>query len=989
MLKLHVHYKNFKFVTLYDSGSNFSLINSKIIKYLDDKIESVCDSFSTLNGTSKCNGRVKLRIKIGNIEKILEFFIIDENRFKYDMLLGLDGIKAFRLKQNQQLRITQEEEEERVLKIEDDAKLNVIDKEEVIRRIYNVEEEEDENLDRDKRSKITRLLNENISSFAIDKYDVGRVKNNEAHVKLTVEKYVSRRPYRTTAADRREIEEQVKRLLDAKLIVESNSPFASPVTLAYKKEENRKSRLCIDFTALNKLVVPESYPFPRIEDLLDRTYSCKYFTTLDINSAFWSIPIRVEDRSKLAFITQEGHYEFNVLPFGFRNAPCIFQRILSNILRRNNLNNFCVNYIDDLLIFSESFEEHIQHVQKVLEVIRNEGFKLKFSKCKFAKRKVVYLSHVLQEGRVSPVRDNLIGIKDFPTPTTVTQVRQFLGKLNYWLKFIGDRVNRLEPLHRLLKKKNNFDWTNECEWAFKDLKQYLCSEPVLQIFNPNKMIYIQTDASGVGVGGILKQEGEDGILHPCAYFSKKIPIRTRKEPAIVLECLAIKECIMYWFYYLMGNEFIVLSDHKPLENLRVKSRPDEKLGDMIVYLSQFNFKIVYQKGKDNIEADALSRNPVLEHFCEEEIIYTSNLLTLEEIREDQQLSDKEKNKLKFKIKNGKKRITITRKLANRLIDKVHKEFGHIGQNKILAMIRPKYHIRDIDKLVKEYCNKCDICLMNKSRIKQTKYELKKLGPPTEPYEVMSLDTIGGFNNCRSPKKYLHLLIDHFTRFCWMITSKSQTAEDFINLMNLVDKSIPIKTLLVDKYSGITSNTFKKYIKSRNINLLFTSTDCPTSNGNIERANQTITNRLRCKFYEKKGSWPTLARECIDEYNRSIHTTTGFAPKYLLTGEETMLSPIDSESNLEADRRKANEKSREDFERNRERLNKGDETKFEENDLVYVQDSSKLNRSKLEPIRTGPHKVIRQVSPQMYEIDTNKRTPKLIHRKKLTPLFEKK
>lgn len=355
------------------------------------------------------------------------------------------------------------------------------------------------------------------------------VKDYEAHIDLIEDKYCYKRPYRCTVEDRREIEDQIRKLLNKKLIEESYSPFAAPVTLAYKKEEQKKSRLCIDFRDLNKLIVPQSQPFPLIEDLMVKTVNSRYFTTLNIYSAFWSIPLKVQDRHKTRFITQEGHFQWTCLPFGLKTAPAIFQRILSNIIRKHNLTNFAVNFIDDILIFSKTFEEHITHVSELLEAIIKEGFRLKFSKCRFANSYAEYLGHRIENNSVKPLKDYLIAVKKFPTPETRKNVRQFLGKINFHHNFIPNSATILDPLHNLLRKDVKFCWSKECQDSFEKVKSLMCSEPVLKIFDPDIPIEIYTDASIKGVGAVLKQEDENGHKKPVAYFSKKIDRCTKEK----------------------------------------------------------------------------------------------------------------------------------------------------------------------------------------------------------------------------------------------------------------------------------------------------------------------------------------------------------------------------------------------------------------------------------------------------------------------------
>lgn len=453
--------------------------------------------------------------------------------------------------------------------------------------------------------------------------------------------------YRCTIEDKKEIEEQIAKLLEKNLIEESYSPFAAPVTLAFKREENRKSRLCIDFRDLNKIVVPQAQPFPLIEDLMIKTRNCKYFSTLDINSAFWSIPLRIEDRKKTGFVTQEGHFQWTCLPFGLKTSPAIFQRILSNILGKYELTNFAVNYIDDILIFSKSFSEHMNHLTKLLEAIMKEGFRLKFTKCTFAENSVKYLGHIIQNNTIRPVKDNLISIRNFPVPKTQKNIRQFLGKINFYHEYMLKSATILDPLHNLLRKDISFIWSEECQKAFNEIKNLLCSQPILAIFDQDLPINIYTDASLQGVGAVLKQTQPDGKEKPVAYFSRKLNDTQKRKKAIYLECWAIKEAVRYWQYWLMNKSFTVFSDHKPLENMNIKSRTDEDLGDLTYYLSQYNFKIKYAPGKSNLEADCLSRNLVLEPYENiDEQLKIVNFIKLKDIVTD--------NKKKTKIYNKKR-----------------------------------------------------------------------------------------------------------------------------------------------------------------------------------------------------------------------------------------------------------------------------------------------------------------------------------------------
>lgn len=336
----------------------------------------------------------------------------------------------------------------------------------------------------------------------------------------------------------------------------------------------------------------------------------------------------------------------------------------------------------------------------------------------------------------------------------------------------------LDPLHKLLRKNEKFIWSEEREKSFTDIKQLLCSQPVLEIFDKDLPIRIYTDASIEGIGAIFKQVQRNDKEKPVAYFSKKLNDSQKRRKAIYLECLAIKEAVKYWQYWLIGRKFIVYSDHKPLENMNIKARTDEELGELTYYLSQYDFKIKYIPGKDNAEADSQSRNPVLEPLENtEEMLKIINLMEIKEIKTDQKENktlQKPKTKLIkrdgvfYKKVRNKEKIILSERLSLQLIKEIHSEWCHIGIKQMMNRVCPYYTAKNITENIKKICKNCAICIKNKSR-GQEKYGLmSQLGPATKPFEIMSIDTIGGFGGQRSTKRYFHLLVDHFTRYAFIL-----------------------------------------------------------------------------------------------------------------------------------------------------------------------------------------------------------------------------
>lgn len=955
-----------------------------------------------MSGEGKVIGTTELNMKILDIEDKLKTYVVKAEKFQHDILLGRDAIYKFRLNSDFKGNVSQtpldnpsKNNETNEIKINWNESIP-----------YESFEAKISHLDKEKQECIKKIINDYDSIFAKDAYDVGTVSEFEACIELNENRYVAKKPYRCSYEDQCEIEKQVKELLNHGMISQSSSPFASPVTMAFKKTGNgskkEKVRMCIDFRELNKLIVPESQPFPLIDDLIVRTRDCSWFTALDLNSAFWSILIRRQDRHKMGFVTQEGHYEWSNMPFGLKNSPAIFQRIITGIIRKFNLSKFCTAYIDDILIFSRTFEEHLTHIRKVIEAILSVGWKLKFIKCNFANRSVNYLGHVISKNEVRPLNDNLISIQNFPVPKNKKNIRQFLGKVNFYLKFIPNAARVLECFHKLLRKDSVFVWDNQCQHTFDKLKTYLTSSPILAIFDRKLPINIYTDASGEGLGAVLKQVQEDGSEKPVAYFSRKLNDYQKKKKAFYIELMAIKEAIEYWKYWLIGNHFKVITDHKPLANLNLKARTDEELGDITNQLLQYDFEVVYRPGVMNSEADCLSRNPVLAPLPEPETL-SFNAIQLKEILDSQTLlpahpANFHKGTTIYRKMSGKDRIVLDPIFGRKLVAEIHEKLGHIGAKHLLLIMKEYYFFSGMNDFINNYSSQCDICIKNKTRKNKTLGELGYLGPATKPFEIMSLDTAGGFGGRRSTKRYLHILIDHFTRFIYVSCSAGQTATDFIRFLTPIHSENKIGTLLTDQYGSLGSDQFLDYLRDNGIQHYFTALDMPSSNGLNERSNQTMINRIRCRindpvYNSQNYAWSTIAHKCVDEYNRTPHSITTFSPVYLLTGQfQNSFAPsgVFPLHDLVRDRDIALCNSIRSHEENKRRVDKR-MTKVKPllvGDLVYVENGNKLNRRKLDQIRIGPFPVSKVISRSIYEVNTGSNRKRLFHLSKIIPLRNK-
>lgn len=407
------------------------------------------------------------------------------------------------------------------------------------------------------------------------------------------------RPYRYNAAQKDEIEKQVQQLLDNGWIQESHSPYASPVLLVKKKTGDW--RLCVDYRKLNALIVKNKFPIPVIDELLDELVGAKWFTTLDLSSGFHQILVAEEDVHKTAFQTHHGHYEYKVMPYGVTGGPPTFQHEMNTVLAPV-LRKFAVVFIDDVLIYSKTWSDHVQHVRQVFTLLHQSQFKVKLSKCSFAQQQLSYLGHVISSQGVATDPSKVDIIRHWPVPTSVKDVRSFLGLAGYYRKFVSNFGIISRPLTNLLKKGVIFVWTSEHDIAFCTLKEALVSAPVLALPDLTKPFVIETDASDKGIGAVLQQGG-----HPVAFVSRALGPKNQALSTYEKEYLAILLAVEYWRSYLQQNEFTIRTDQKSLVHLNDQRLSTPWQQKALTKLMGLRYKICYKKGTENRVADALSR----------------------------------------------------------------------------------------------------------------------------------------------------------------------------------------------------------------------------------------------------------------------------------------------------------------------------------------------------------------------------------------------
>ena len=460
-------------------------------------------------------------------------------------------------------------------------------------------------LSEDQKSRLYQFLGNNRDIFAKDISELG-VTNLHTHTIHTGNAPpVSSAPYRQTPKMRAELEHQLEDMKRHGIIEESNSVWHSPVVMV--KKPNNEWRFCVDYRKLNAVTELMAFPIPHMTEVFDTLAESKaeIFSTLDLRSGFWQVPLDKTSKAKSAFITHQGIFEFNRLSFGMVNAPMSFQALMTKVLKNLNF-KIALVYIDDLIIFSRDFDQHLHHLNLVFNNLRSANLKLNPSKCKLATESVKYLGHIVSKQGLKVNPENIDKIKNCQRPINVKQVRSALGIMGYYRKFILGYAKIAQPLNDLLKKETKFEWTEHCEKAFNELKERLTKAPILRFPQFDKEFTLSVDSSDYSIGFVLSQEHE-GKQHPICFGGRALRDNELKWHITDKEGLALVEGIQHYRHYLANSRFTVFTDNVSVKYLQKLKDSQGRLGRWGILLQGYNFEIRHKSGSQNCTADFLSR----------------------------------------------------------------------------------------------------------------------------------------------------------------------------------------------------------------------------------------------------------------------------------------------------------------------------------------------------------------------------------------------
>lgn len=766
-----------------------------------------------------------------------------------------------------------------------------------------------------------------------------------AHVEHIIDtgdaKPVNTMYYRLTPEQIQEQKRQITLLLEKGLIRPSSSPWGSPVLFVPKP--GGKWRMCVDYRALNKVTLKNKYPLPRIEDCLDAFKGAKIFSKIDLTSGFWQILVRSMDIPKTAFNTRNGKYEFLVMPFGLCNAPATFQSFMNEILR-DMIGEFIQVYLDDIVVYSKTVEEHEKHLDKLFQVLQREDLFASPGKTFIGRSEIEFCGHHISQGpsgltQIKPLTSKVDIIKTWPAPTTVHHVRQFLGITGFYRRYIQGYAKIAVPLQELLKESNAvlrtkkhrpITWTARCALAFNQLKDALASDPVLIIPDTTKPFLIETDASEWAVGAVLYQFDQEEKCHPVAFGGKKLHGAELNYPVHEKELYAIKLALKDWEHWIQnGQPITVLTDHQSLQYMNSMTTQSKRLARWVEEFQSFHLDIKYRPGSQAIVPDALSRRPDFmstkkanmaedpvtlaammsedwRGFLEHEVMNALHQhLKSGRLSANPQLSkliishkhqyklDKQHRLLRI-LPNGGGTAPYLDPLVRRdFAMSMHKNYGHFGFPGILGVLKNRAWWPTMKKDLQNFLQDCPECQLTSKQKPKTLQEpqFHQINPNLRPFDKWAIDMVGPLPETPNGNKWIVTAIDYATGWpvAKALPSKATThIAKFIHEEIFSHYGFPDE-LLSDNGMEFLGEIVEHLLAQLKTTHRLTTPYHPRTNGKVERYNGILGNVLtKMCLGSNIHDWDSYLPQAVFSTRIRQHRSTEQSPYFLVYGQHPKL-----------------------------------------------------------------------------------------------------
>ncbi|KAI0995439.1 Transposon Tf2-9 polyprotein [Podosphaera aphanis] len=720
--------------------------------------------------------------------------------------------------------------------------------------------------------------------------------------------------------------------LDKGFIRASSSPAGAPVL--FVKKSDGTLRLCVDYRGLNELTIKNRYPLPLIRETLDRLSKAKWYTKLDLRQGYNQIRMAEGEEWKTAFRTRYGHFEYTVMPFGLTNAPATFQHFINDCLR-DFLDIFCTAYLDDILVYSNTLEEHQIHVKKVLESLKQKGILLKPEKCQFHTQSTTYLGLIIESGGIKMDPRKVETVKNWAAPKSLKDVQAFLGFANFYRRFIRGFSALAFPLTKLTRKNIPFVWSAEAHASFQALKTSFTTAPILAHFDPEKEITVETDASDYVTAGVLSQYNSNGILQPVAYFSKKHSPAECNYEIYDKELLAIIRAFEEWRPELEGaaHPIAVISDHKNLEYFMSTKQLSRRQARWAEYLSRFNFVIKYRPGKQGGKPDALTRRSedLPKEGDDRKLHQSQTVLKRENLERHINLSathavvnsDISKNELESLFVDGynvdpfpEKILQLLRKgdqyskeislaeceeidtkltyrgktyvpdhdpLKLQILKLYHDDpsAGHPGREKTFELASRDYFWPSMRKYIARYVRNCHSCRRSKPNQQAKQGVLRPLPIARQPWQEISMDFVTGLPLSEGYDAIM-VVVDRLTKMRHLIPCHTtvNSKDVAILYLNNVWKIHGLPTHVTsDRGTQFTANFWKNLCKHLGIQARMSTAFHPETDGQTERFNAVMEQYLRSYISYQQDDWVQWLPMAEFAANNQVSSSTKVSPFY--------------------------------------------------------------------------------------------------------------
>jgi len=794
----------------------------------------------------------------------------------------------------------------------------------------------------------------------------------------------------------------------------SKSRCSAPIFFVKKK--SGELRPVVDYRGLNRVTVKNRYPLPLIPELINRFSKARIFTKIDLRGAYNLVRIREGDEWKTAFRCRFGQFEYRVMPFGLTNAPAVFQHLMNDILH-DLLDIYCVVYLDDILIYSETLTDHSNHVKAVLARLKEHDLYAKLEKCQFSVNSVEFLGYTISSSGIGMDPSKVNSVLNLPVPSNIRQLQSFLGFSNFYRMFVPNYTRILIPLLSLLKKDVEFVWTNACQSAFVTLKQAFTQAPVLLHADNSKPFFLETDASDFAIAGILSQMDSNEQLHPVAYYSRKLTTAEVNYEIHDKELLAIIASFHQWRSLLVGSPFpvTVYTDHKNLLYFTDAKHLNRRQVRWSLFLTDFNYHIIYRPGKEGEKPDALSRrsdyqlkmsdDQVKNQF--QSLISKDKFLIASTHQQHQELSLLEKLKIELKKENDleilqnkynciiaddllmfKDRIYVPKSERLEVLKICHdnRMAGHPGNRKTFQLLSKSYWWPSIRRDCKSYVESCQTCCRSKTPRAKPIGLLQPLPVPPRPWHSISMDIITDLPMINSFDSVL-VVVDRFTKLAHLIPcSKNLTSAGLADLFlkDVVRLHGLPSDIVSDRGTIFVSQFWTTLMKSMGIQQKLSSSYHPQTDGQTERVNQCVEQYIRCYSDYLQQNWLSNLPLAEYSYNSTFHSAIQMSPFFAAFGYDPPLDlSCEINKNLPSSVQESVKQLQENFEIIKNELKLAQESArhfanksrrqhiFKVGDLVYLnRQNIKTTRpcAKLDWKQLGPFKISDKVNDVAYRLE---------------------